>query len=358
MDLTHLLLEFRDYKLLHAEWLWLIIPLIFFLFIRPLMLKKKWLKQNSSVNYTRVKHPYANKEIQYDKPSVRDKLNRSWQFIIILTCGCLFLLALAQPVKMGQRKASTSSPVSADIMLVIDTSISMVIRDYQLEGKRVDRMTMTQALLDRFVDHFSGQRVGIVIFGDPPQILLNPSKDKSLVRHLLHRLKPTIAGRMSALGDAVAIAADYIKYNDSPTETILVLISDATSPSGKLSPIEGAKRAAESNTVLHTIAIGSVNTDMENQKASQYGELLYEAADVNLLQQMAEITGGQSFHGMDVSSIDEALKQIEKRHQIIHNKTYPRKQQALYYWPLLIALMLLSIKELLNTFIRRAHHNE
>ncbi|MFK5950239.1 MAG: VWA domain-containing protein [Methylococcales bacterium] len=356
MDLTHLLVEFRDYKLLQAEWLWLIIPLILFLFMRPLMLKKKWLKQNSVVNSTKVKHPYANKVSQYDKPSVCDKFKRSWQIIITLICGCLFLLTLAQPVKMAEKKAST--PVSADIMLVIDTSISMVIRDYKLQGKRVDRMTMTQALLDRFVDHFSGKRVGIVIFGDPPQILLKPSKDKNLVRHLIHRLTPTIAGRMAALGDAVAIASDYIKSNDLPTETVLVLISDATSPSGKLSPIEGAKRAAESNTVLHTIAIGSVNTDMENQKSSQYGELLYEAADVKLLQQMAEITGGKSFHGIDVSAIDDALNQIEKRHQITTHKNYPRKQQALYYWPLLVSLLLLGLNELFNTLIRRAHHNE
>jgi len=358
MDLTHIILEFREYKLLYANWLWLIIPLMLFLLLRPLMLKKKWLKQNSSVDSTTVKHPYANKDIQYDKPSVGDKLNRSWQIFIILTCGCLFLLALAQPVKLDERKASTSSLVSADIMLIIDTSISMVIRDYQLEGERVDRMTMTQALLDRFVDRFSGQRVGIVVFGDPPQILLKPSKDKKLVRHLIHRLTTSIAGRMAALGDAVAIAADYIKSNDLPTETILVLISDATSPSGKLSPIEGAKRAANSNTVLHTIAIGSVNTQMENQKASQYGELLYEAADVELLQQMAEITGGQSFYGRDVSAIDEALNKIEKRHQITNSKTYPRKQLALYYWPLLIALLLLGLNEFLNIFVRRARHYE
>jgi hypothetical protein len=160
---------------------------------------------------------------------------------------------------------------------------------------------------------------------------------------------------MAALGDAVSIAADFVKSDIQSTETVLVLISDATTPVGKLSPIEGAKRAAESSTVLHTIAIGSTDTTKNNMSASQMGELLYEASDVKLLREMAKITGGESFHGTNVKSIDAALDYIEKRHQIRSSDRFsPRKIQALYFWPLLLAILLLTMKELFSIWNKKS----
>ncbi len=339
MDLAVLL---SDYELLQPEWLWLITPLIIYIFIRPFLIKKQWIKQNNQPSTISVKHPYA-----LDNTALHLKTKQSTNIFTTLLAGSLIALALAQPIHRGEKV--TTADTSADIMLIIDTSISMVIRDYQLDGKRVDRMTMTQTLLDRFSRRFSGQRIGIVIFGDPPQILLKPSKDKDLVRHLIHRLEPTVSGRMAALGDAIAIAADFVKSDKQSKKTVLVLISDATTPVGKLSPIEGAKRAAESNTVLHTIAIGSTDTTKNNMSASQMGELLYEASDVELLSEMAKITGGESFHGTDVKSIDAALDYIEKRHQVKSSDRFsPRKTQALYFWPLLLAILLLGMKELFS----------
>ncbi len=339
MDLSRLL---SDYAFLHPGWLWMIFPVLIFVLIQPLFIKKAWLaSQNSPVNITVVKHTLAVNNLA---PHLN--LKSSQQVFFTLVCSCLLLLAIAQPVRLGARIIIPAT--SADLMLIIDTSISMVTRDYQMNGKRVERMTMTQVLLDRFSRRYSGKRIGIIVFGDPAQIILKPSEDKTLVRHLIHRLRPTIAGRQAALGDAVAIAAEYIKSDKQLSETVLVLISDAARPSGKLSPIEGAKRVAEAGAILHTIAIGSTSSDDNNVSTSQMGELIYEATDVKLLQQMAQLTGGESFHGVDIESIDTALEQIEQRHLQQSNEQFsPRKQQSLYAWPLLSALFLLIIKDLL-----------
>jgi len=246
---------------------------------------------------------------------------------------------LAQPVRLGTRIEALAT--SADILLIIDTSISMVMKDYQLEGQQVDRMSMIQALLDRFARRFSGKRIGIVLLGEQPQILLPPSEDKALVRYMIHQLKPTVSGRQAALGDAVAVAAEYIKSDKINNETVLVLISSADAPSGRLSPIAGVERAIDAAAILHPIAIGS--SDMQ---ASKTGELIYEPVDLKLLQQMAQMTGGESFHAVDVATMDAALRRIEQRHQIMpdknaDDKTAPRLQQPLYQWPLLTALLLL-----------------
>jgi len=327
----------NDYALLYPGWLWLIPVALIFMLLSPWLISPWLNRKNPAIQATSVRHPLA-----LDYQNKHSGINTS-NYTLASICGCLMLLALAQPVRLGEQIEIPPVTTSADILLIIDTSISMVMKDYQLEGKRVNRMTMIQALLDHFSRRFIGKRIGIVVLGEQPQILLSPSEDKALVRYMIHQLKPTISGRQAALGDAVAVAAEYIKSDKVNHETVLVLISSADAPGGKLSPIAGAKYAMDAGAILHTIAIGSTKL-----QASQSGELIYEPADLKLLQQMAQMTGGESFHATDVATMDAALRDIEKRHQIISNKIYmPRLQQPLYQWPLLTALLLLIMKALL-----------
>ena len=328
-----------DYLLLQPGWLWLIPPVLIFMLFSPLLRKLGWLKrQNQAIPAISVRHPQA---MDYQHKS---SASNNGGYFLTGICSCLMLLALAQPVHLGTRIDTTAT--SADILLIIDTSISMVMKDYQLDGQRVNRMTMTQALLDRFSRRFTGKRIGIVVLGEQPQILLSPSEDKALVRYMIHQLKPTISGRQAALGDAVAVAAEYIKSDKVNNETVMVLISSADAPSGKLSPVAGVERAIDAGAILHTIAIGSTESH-----ASRPGELIYEPVDLKLLQQMAQMTGGESFHAVDVATMDAALRSIEQRHQILpdntsNNKAAPRLHQPLYHWPLLAALLLLIMRPL------------
>jgi len=328
---------------LYPHWLWLIIPVLLFLLLKPLLISKGWLLQdNLALSATSVKHPLAINDL-----SVLSKVKPTRNSFFILICSTFLFVSLAQPVRTGEKVAAP--PTSADILLIVDTSISMVIKDYQLQGKQIDRMSMTQVLLDRFSRRFNGRRIGIIVLGDQANILLEPSEDKALVRHLIYRLKPAIGGRQAALGDAVAIAADYIKLDKTLTETVLVLMSDGVRPAGKLSPVAGAKRAADANVVLHTIVIGSAQQNESHLSGKQAGGLIYESADFNLLKKMAEITGGESFHGVDVDAIDNALNRIEQRHQIKDRTEFTlHSQQPLYAWPLLCALLLLLVNELLS----------
>ncbi len=338
----------KDYLLLQPGWLWLIPALLIFILLSPWLQKQGWLKRQSQMMAaTSVRHPQA---LAYRK---QYSYKNTATYFLAGLCSCLMLLALAQPVRLGAKVKMPAT--SADILLIIDTSISMVMKDYRLDGQRVDRMSMTQALLDRFSRRFSGKRIGIVVLGEQPLILLPPSEDRTLVRHMIHQLKPTIAGRQAALGDAVAIAADYIQSDNINNKTVMVLISSADAPSGNLSPIAGAERASNAGVILHTIAIGS-----SDRQASKTGELIYQPVDLKLLQQMATMTGGESFHAIDVASMDAALRNIEQRHQIIAgDKFKPRRQQPLYHWPLLTALLLLMVITLLpNVRVKKSGHSQ
>ncbi len=331
MDLTKLASELT---LLQPGWLWLILV---FVPLWLLLSKHGWLQNgNDSPAATSVKHPLAS---EFQNP-IRNKNRSSGYQYLSLFLISMILLALAQPVRLGEKLPATSEPL--DIMLIVDTSVSMVLRDYQLNGERVNRMTMMQVLLDRFTRRYSGSRIGLVVLGEQPHILLQPTSDKALVRHYLHRLKPAIGGRLSSIGDAIALTATHLADNNDAAETAMILISDAVTPFGKLSPVAGAKRAADAGVILHTIAVGS-----KNGPKSQWSELLYEPADTLLLKQLAEITGGKSFHAVDVAAMDLALLTIETHHlKATKTEFSGQLQTPLYLWPLLVAIFLLLMKSI------------
>ena len=315
------------------EWLWLSIAIV-----PAYIAYRRGYLRAASVNSTAlaVKHPLAAILPGQSDQTARNRMQTGLAGIFIL----LVLLALSQPARLGDRLPAPPQPV--DLMLIIDTSISMVLQDYQIDEKPVDRMTMTKVLLDRFIRRYEGKRIGIVVLGEQPHILLQPSEDHSLARRMIHRLTTSLVGRHAALGDAIAVAAEQIQHNADPLETVMVLISDAVLPQGKLSPLEGARRAAATGAKLHTIAIGSSVMQVDAQQS-----LIYEPADLELLSQLAELTGGKSFHAVDTGAMDEALINIEADHRQSTTITAPQLKQPLYIWPLGASIVLLVMMTLL-----------
>jgi len=60
------------------------------------------------------------------------------------------------------------------------------------------------------------------------------------------------------------------------------------------------------------------------------------------------VTGGKSFHAVDVDAMDAALDSIEQQHQKTTDRQFvPRLQQVLYHWPLLAGLFVIMLMTLL-----------
>ena len=77
----------------------------------------------------------------------------SQNIIYALIISCL-VVALAEPVRIGERLPDP--PQERDIVFIVDTSVSMILRDYVLDGQRVDRMSLIKELLDRFIQKLEG----------------------------------------------------------------------------------------------------------------------------------------------------------------------------------------------------------
>lgn len=264
-----------------------------------------------------------------------------------LVLACL-VLALAQPVRTGSR--IPDPPAQRDITFIVDASVSMLLRDYILDGERIDRMSFLKRFLDRFVSRLQGDRISVIVFGDSAYTLLPLTDDQVLTRRMLARIKTTMAGRFNALGEAITLAVKEADKNPQ-RRRILVLFTDADSSTDNLSPTAAAELARESELPLYTIAIGAASYDAAEEELAG---LIYHPANIALLQELATITGATSYQAGDNSALEEAINDIDQREQ--YQKEIPPRyfRLPLYPLPLFAGLLILSLYQLLR--LARSQH--
>lgn len=270
--------------------------------------------------------------------------NQPLQSLVIWLVLSSLVVALAQPVKTGSR--IPEQPEQRDITFIIDASVSMLLRDYILDGKRIDRMSFLKSFLDRFVQRLEGDRISVIVFGESAYTFVPLNEDTSLTRRMLSRLKTTMAGRFNALGEAIALA---VKQADEAVEEsgsnqarrrLLILFTDTGDSTDSISPIAAARLAKESGLPMYTIAIGASGYDAAEEELAG---LIYHPADTALLKKMAELTGAASYQAGDEEALENAIKDIDLREK--YKKELPPRffSIALFPVPLIFGLLILSL---------------
>lgn len=328
-----------DIQLLHPEWFWLL-PVLAVLFIF-------WKRAGRYDEHTglsaitpwsslRFKHPLIP---LIPRNAVTARPSKTHSILTLLAIVCL-TIALAEPVRTGKRLPDP--PEERDIVFIVDTSVSMVLRDYILDGKRIDRMSLLKGLLDRFVQQLRGERISIIVFGDAAYTLVPLTRDQSLIRRMLSRIETTIAGRASVVGEGIALAIKEAG-EQSGRRRVLVLLTDAALPIGDITPQTAAELAAREKLPLYTIAIGAGSFAAEEQRNAG---LIYQPADLELLQSLADRTGARSYQAGSSETLQQAIADIERREKN-PGAAQPRYyRQPLYAWPLVLGLMILSLSQL------------
>ncbi|HFD86995.1 MAG TPA: VWA domain-containing protein [Gammaproteobacteria bacterium] len=260
-----------------------------------------------------------------------------WPDHLLLLSLIFSILALSQPVKNSALVHDKKSAEPVDLILLVGTAVTMDLRDYMANGERVSRMTMVRQLLDEFVEDYSGQRIGLVILGDPPAIWLPLTTDKSVVKNAISRIRTTLGGRLSDTGGALELIA---RQFNSPDKKVVVLVTDAGLQLGSHSPEEGAALLAKKNMKLYTIAIGSADPEAGEKGSTR---LIYEPVNIGLMKKLAAIGHGKMFQALDTATMQQALSTIEtNERQPARPATSYQLVTPLYPWPLALALCLLA----------------
>ena len=293
MNYFSLAINGSKYELSQSQWLWLI-PALILIGVTFKLIKGKYFKPSNAASLLDVAsrnefmHPLFNVLKSEDFPVKGETSSYTFYFIIFL----FLVFALTQPVKIGEKLPKP--PQERDIIFIVDTSVSMILRDYILNGERIDRMSLLKGVLDSFIVKLKGERMSIIVFGDSAYTLVPLTSDQHLLRRMLGRVQATMAGRFNAIGEAIALAVKQATQSkkNSKRNRVLVLLTDADQPTGNIDPIVAAKLAKSEKLSLYTIAIGASSLAAEENRL---GGLLYSPVDLNLINQLSSITGAKSF---------------------------------------------------------------
>jgi Ca-activated chloride channel family protein len=227
----------------------------------------------------------------------------------------------------------------------VDLSGSMADEDMALSGELVDRLTAAKAVIDDFLDRRNGDRVGLVAFGSRAYVLAPMTPDLDTVRAQLRDSVVGLAGRETAIGDAIALAVKRLARQPRGAR-VLVLLTDGVNTTGMLDPLKAAELARDNGVRIHTIAFGGSGGGL-----SVFGLPIPmpgggDDIDEATLRRIAELTGGKAFRARDTAQLAGIYAEIERIEPIAHAARPVRPRIERYAWPLaaslLCALLLLA----------------
>lgn len=263
-----------------------------------------------------------------------------WLAFAIWLC---LIAALARPQWAGEPVADFKE--GRELMLAIDLSASMQERDFEFKGQRLDRLTATRLVANDFIQRRAGDRIGLVLFGDLAYLQAPLTFDLKTVEQLLAEAQIGLAGDSTAIGDAIGISVKRLRESENPNK-VLILLTDGTNTAGALQPLQAAEIAASEGIRIYTIGIGS-----EGQGQGLLGRFFQRSAaelDAKTLTSIAEQTGGKFYRARDVDELADIYKQLDQVEPIERAAGFIRPIQALYQWPLALAVLLMVVLALLK----------
>ena len=246
----------------------------------------------------------------------------------------LLCVAAARPQDLGPPIAPPQ--VGRDMMLAVDLSASMGEEDMELGGRLVDRLTAAKAVLADFLDRRVGDRIGLVVFGDRAFALTPLTLDRDSVRQQLDTSVVGLAGRATALGDAIALSTKRLQHQETE-QRVLIVLTDGVNTAGVLEPAKAAQIARDAGVRVHAIAFGGQG----GGALSVFGFSLPtggDEVDEAGLQKIAELTGGRFFRARDTESLAGIYAEIDALEPVKRQGQAVRPKIERYPWPLGLAL--------------------
>jgi Ca-activated chloride channel family protein len=306
-------------------WLFALLPVPFLLrFVLPVA---------ASGNDAALRVPYLGDFESGHTTSTQRSLQR-WPLLVYFLLWSCLLCAAAKPQWIGD---PIELPVSGrDLMLAIDLSGSMD-QPFTHNFRNVTKLQATKAVAGDFIDKRVGDRIGLILFGEQAYVQAPLTFDRTTVKTLLFEAVTGLAGKSTAIGDAIGLAIKRLDTANNQ-DRVLILMTDGVSNAGEISPEKAADIAAKKGLKIHTIGIGPRGSRELNEKT---------------LRTVAEKTGGRYFRAHDVTELQQIYALIDKLEPVERDTQSYRPTWSLFYWPLGIALALASLLALAALSKRR-----
>ena len=254
---------------------------------------------------------------------------RLWLPLLAWAALCF---AAARPQWVGEVQAQPRT--GRDLMLAVDVSGSMAAEDMEIAGRAVNRLDAVKLVLGDFLERRVGDRVGLILFGQQAYQLTPLTFDRASVRYQLDTSVVGIAGRETAIGDAIGLSVKRLRERPAD-QRVLILLTDGVNTTGALDPDKAAQIAATEGVRVHTIAFGGGSSSR-----SVFGLALPGAGaqiDESALKRIAQSTGGRFFRARDTSELAGIYAELDRLEPAAQEGEKLRPRDELFMWPLALA---------------------
>jgi len=254
----------------------------------------------------------------------------SWpRLLTALLAWILLVGAAARPEWVGD---PVYLPVSGrDLMLAVDISGSMEQQDYELDGRLVSRLAVVKAVAARFVEGRAQDRLGLILFGSNAYVQTPLTFDGQTVAAMLRDSVVGLAGRETAIGDAIALAVKRLREQPEGNR-VLVLLTDGANTAGQLEPLAAAELARQAGVRIYTIGIGGgevgIRTPLGMRLIRQGGDF-----DPATLKRISDLTGGRAFSAAGREELEAVYAELDRLEPSERDERTYRPRETLFVWP-------------------------
>lgn len=296
-------------------------------------------RQQAELRISSVKGFKARKSIL---PALRHGL-----FLLRLLALAFLIVAMARP-RTTDVSSRTTSTQGIDIVLSIDISASMLARD--LKPNRLEALKEVAA---EFIKGRPTDRIGLVVYAGESFTLTPVTSDKAVVLNALNDIEyNTVLETGTAIGMGLATSVNRLKDSNAKSK-VIILLTDGVNNAGFIDPKIASELAVEYGIKTYTIGVGSNGMALSPvgilaNGQFQYGNVPVEI-DEQLLQEIAQTTGGKYFRATNNEKLEEIYEEIDalEKTEIEEFKYYNYEER---FRPFLLIAGLLLIMELLLRF--------
>jgi Ca-activated chloride channel family protein len=264
----------------------------------------------------------------------------------LLVAAALALVALGMARPQRVQRAVGGAGRGIDIVLAIDSSISMNAMD--LKPTRLEVAKETAA---RFVRGRAEDRIGLVTFGGAPLLACPLTVDYDA---LVERVGSLEGGMTKAEGTAVGdgLVSALRRLKDSTAKSrVVVLLTDGRSNVGAVDPLTAAKAAAGLGVKVYTIGTatrGQSEMMIDDPRFGRVPVPVGDDLDEETLSEVARMTGGRYWRAESAAALRAVYAEIDKLEKSAVKLPDLVVRNELYFWPVLLAVLLLLVESALS----------
>lgn len=296
-------------------------PYIFLLLPLPWLLGRyvKRTEANQQSLYIPILQRYQQEQAAHKHPSLNSK------FVLFTLAWLLLLLSIAQPKYVGE--AIVIPQQGRDIVLAVDLSASMAQQDFDFQGRAINRLQAVKLIASHFIERRKNDRIALIVFGREAYLYAPYSHDLQAIKQLLLETEIGIAGKETAIGDAIGLALK--KIDPQQAHKVMILMTDGSNTAGKVTPTEASELAARQGLKIYTVGIGADRND------GFFGNMFSLGGGAEIDEQsllaIARATSGQYHRARDLDELADIYEKLNELEPVSDDSLTVRPEQNYFY---------------------------